>query len=250
LWISEADVNTRPHYDASNNFLVQVVGRKRVRLFAPSDTSNLYPYTIKDTIFADSPAVHVSQIADIDLLTSGQFPNVKLIKCFEDILHPGDLLFIPAGWWHEIRALDISISVNFFWQTRLEALLNQQVTEFVCSAVYWYGTSFEEKIRNYFDLSDFDNDLQIAEFALLINLKCVAAVFLLQYIRKICIGFVERKITGANMQDSYSNQINYNNRIQEWQRYLELGKKGDNNLLQKNKIIEIINNIKLCGFVV
>jgi ribosomal protein L16 Arg81 hydroxylase len=29
------------------------------------------------------------------------------------ILNPGDMLFIPAGWWHWVRSLDVSISVTF-----------------------------------------------------------------------------------------------------------------------------------------
>jgi hypothetical protein len=28
-------------------------------------------------------------------------------------LHPGEALFIPVGWWHHVRALDISINVSF-----------------------------------------------------------------------------------------------------------------------------------------
>ena len=32
------------------------------------------------------------------------------------VLEPGEALFIPAGWWHHVRALDVSISlaVNHF----------------------------------------------------------------------------------------------------------------------------------------
>ena len=28
-------------------------------------------------------------------------------------VEPGDLLFLPVGWWHWVRALDVSISATF-----------------------------------------------------------------------------------------------------------------------------------------
>jgi ribosomal protein L16 Arg81 hydroxylase len=29
------------------------------------------------------------------------------------VLQPGEVLFIPVGWWHHIRSLEISINVSF-----------------------------------------------------------------------------------------------------------------------------------------
>ena len=37
-------------------------------------------------------------------------------KYVEGILEPGDGLFIPLGWWHYVRSLDMSFSVSFWWK--------------------------------------------------------------------------------------------------------------------------------------
>jgi mannose-6-phosphate isomerase-like protein (cupin superfamily) len=29
------------------------------------------------------------------------------------VLKPGDALFLPVGWWHVVRALDVSVTLTF-----------------------------------------------------------------------------------------------------------------------------------------
>lgn len=227
FWFGQQGVNTKPHYDYSNNFLVQVVGRKRVRLFAPNDTSHMYPYSIHDRVTmdrVDHPAVQASQIADIDFMVDSHFPNFKLTTCFEGFLDPGDLLYIPAGWWHEVKSLDVSMSVNFWWKIQIENFPSEQLSKVVSSYFHWYGDSFHEKIRLAFDFTEFADDLQIAEFSLIKNLKCVSAFFILSYLNKM--------------------NGNLNNKISEWKQYLESAKSNDETLLQNAKILNIINEIK------
>ncbi len=35
-------------------------------------------------------------------------------------LHPGDLLFLPAFWWHTVRASGVAISVNCWWPASVQ----------------------------------------------------------------------------------------------------------------------------------
>jgi len=111
LWLGEAGLNTRPHYDTYDNFFVQVKGRKLVRLFSPTTSGNMYPYSIEDDFFHNNSAVYISRIRDTEFIDYNQFPKLKNVKCLEGIVEPGDLLFIPSGWWHEVKSLDISISI-------------------------------------------------------------------------------------------------------------------------------------------
>ena len=35
------------------------------------------------------------------------------------VLEPGDIIFMPLGWWHQVRSLDFSVTVtytNFLWR--------------------------------------------------------------------------------------------------------------------------------------
>ena len=96
------------HYDPDDNFLVIIRGRKRVRLFG-HDLSGLYPNplgshgkTVQSQVDCDSP--------DVD-----RFPQFANARCEETVLEPGEMLFIPAFYWHQVCALDTGISVNMFY---------------------------------------------------------------------------------------------------------------------------------------
>lgn len=98
------------HYDVTANILCQAVGRKRVRLYPPSDVVHLsFP--------AGASTSLIDNIFD--------FPQSELpgrVHPFETVLEPGDVVFIPAAWLHATLPLDASISINFFWKD-----LDQQV---------------------------------------------------------------------------------------------------------------------------
>lgn len=93
FWFGAAGTHTSLHHDHANSVLCQVLGRKRVRL-APPESLDLL-----DT----SRGVYNTATADRPL---------------EVILSAGETLFIPTGWWHEVDALDLAISVTiraFAW---------------------------------------------------------------------------------------------------------------------------------------
>ena len=35
-------------------------------------------------------------------------------SAIEIVLKPGQMLIIPPGWWHEVKSLDLSVSVNIW----------------------------------------------------------------------------------------------------------------------------------------
>lgn len=111
FWFSQQHNQTILHFDLLNNFLVQIYGRKKIRIFSPDDSAYLYPTT--STAYKEAL---LSQIRDLDNPDLDQFPDFVHAHCYEGIIFPGDILYIPAGWWHEIQSLDVSLSINFFWE--------------------------------------------------------------------------------------------------------------------------------------
>uniref|UniRef100_A0A4W3IKZ0 tRNA-yW synthesizing protein 5 n=1 Tax=Callorhinchus milii TaxID=7868 RepID=A0A4W3IKZ0_CALMI len=92
------------HYDVMDNLLIQVTGRKRVVLFSPRDAPYLY-------LTGDK-----SQVLDIDNPDLSKYPEFAKAQSYECHLEPGDVLFIPALWFHNTVAEEFSVGVNVFWK--------------------------------------------------------------------------------------------------------------------------------------
>ncbi|KAI4877965.1 hypothetical protein NFI96_020743 [Prochilodus magdalenae] len=102
--ISSPGLQLWTHYDVMDNVLAQVSGRKRVVLYSPQDALHLY-------LSGDK-----SEVLDIDSPDLEQFPDFVKARRYECVLEPGDLLFIPALWFHNTLALEFGVGVNIFWR--------------------------------------------------------------------------------------------------------------------------------------
>ncbi|MFT7815046.1 tRNA wybutosine-synthesizing protein 5 isoform X1 [Arapaima gigas] len=102
--ISSCGLQLWTHYDVMDNLLAQVTGRKRVVLYSPQDAQHLY-------LVGDK-----SEILDIDMPDLERFPDFVKARRYECVLDAGDLLFIPALWFHNTLALQFGVGVNVFWR--------------------------------------------------------------------------------------------------------------------------------------
>ncbi|XP_054707243.1 tRNA wybutosine-synthesizing protein 5-like, partial [Uloborus diversus] len=102
--VASANVSIWTHYDVMDNALIQVKGRKKAVLFPPTDALNLYLNGDK------------SEVLDIDHPDLKKFPKFSNATRYESCLLPGDVLFIPALWFHNMKYLDFGIAVNVFWK--------------------------------------------------------------------------------------------------------------------------------------
>lgn len=120
IWLGPGGHVECLHYDLMDGTLVQLYGVKKVVLFPPSQTANLYPFPIYVHLYRGFKLrCWFSQVypEHPDLKTFPQFEEALQFKQ-EVYLQPGEALFIPAGWWHEVTAIGEGMvcSINRFWR--------------------------------------------------------------------------------------------------------------------------------------
>lgn len=112
VWIgNRSHVST--HFDASSNIACAVAGRRRVTLFPPDRIADLYVGPIDMTV-AGQP----TSMVDLSAPDLARYPRFAAALAAAEMvdLEPGDALYIPALWWHDVQATgDLNILVNYWW---------------------------------------------------------------------------------------------------------------------------------------
>ncbi|KAF9356131.1 hypothetical protein BGX26_005681 [Mortierella sp. AD094] len=137
VWISLAGATTPLHYDRCHGILIQLVGRKRFVVFSHEDVNNLYPY---DGITGPGHASKVRGLGHCFPFSGSsaakedphikenmtevleRWPKVKNADPWVIDLEPGDALYTPPGFWHEVTSVDNSISVTVAWDMNASEL--------------------------------------------------------------------------------------------------------------------------------
>jgi hypothetical protein len=101
FWFGPAGTRTPLHHDTLMLFHTQVVGRKRWRFVSPLQTPLLY-----NRMGVHSPI-------DLDAPDDARYPLLRQARVLETVLEPGDTLFLPLGWWHQVSALEMSMSFSY-----------------------------------------------------------------------------------------------------------------------------------------
>jgi len=112
IWIGNRTVAST-HFDMSNNFACSLVGRRRFTLFPPEQVANLYPGPLEPT-----PGGQVVSMVDLRAPDLARYPRFAEAQAAAQVaeLEPGDVLFYPALWWHNVEALEpFNVMVNYWW---------------------------------------------------------------------------------------------------------------------------------------
>jgi len=106
FWFGPAGTLTPFHHDLTNNFMAQVMGRKRLRLIPACEIANVYNNR------------HCFTPVDGRKIDLQRFPDMAKAQVLECVLSPGEILFLPVGCWHFVEGLDITVTIaftNFRW---------------------------------------------------------------------------------------------------------------------------------------
>ncbi len=97
------------HRDPLSGFLLQVIGRKRLDLYSADQEVLVYPHRAYNNY---QPCWFRPEAPDYDV-----YPKARDARCLSVTLEPGELLVQPAGWFHQVYALDSpNMSVSYFWR--------------------------------------------------------------------------------------------------------------------------------------
>jgi hypothetical protein len=113
MFISGAGARTRLHRDpwTTEALICQFYGSKKITLYAPDQDCYLR---------------NGLDVVDPQAVDTVKFPHFKQAQVtYEDVLAPGEILYTPSNWLHDVTSLtdSISVTMNFLHACRLEQFL-------------------------------------------------------------------------------------------------------------------------------
>jgi len=113
LWIGN-QAQIAAHYDFPHNLACNLVGQREFLLFPPQQVANLYPGPME---FA--PGGHDVSMVDFNQPDFARFPKAREALQAAQLarLEPGDLLFIPSMWWHQVTGkAAVNVLLTHWWR--------------------------------------------------------------------------------------------------------------------------------------
>jgi hypothetical protein len=112
IWIGNGS-RVACHYDTLDNLAVVAAGQRRFTLYPPDAIADLYVGPI-DHNMAGQPVSLAADSSEPD----PRFPRFEAARPrgLEAKLEPGDALYIPKLWWHQVEATGpVNVLVNYWW---------------------------------------------------------------------------------------------------------------------------------------
>jgi hypothetical protein len=110
LWISSGGITVGMHFDHADNLNFQLRGEKVFMLYPPG-VSRYYPMPMF------SQTAHISRVfRDGPTPDLSKFPRFDPSRGVRVELREGDVLYLPAYWWHQVESLGAeNVNLNFWW---------------------------------------------------------------------------------------------------------------------------------------
>lgn len=96
------------HYDNYHEyaFAFQLYGEKEFYFLPPEQTPYVYP------VESSKGIANRSSVPDVENPDLEKFPLFAKVTPMRFVLRRGEMLFIPAGWWHTTRMHTVSIAIS------------------------------------------------------------------------------------------------------------------------------------------
>ncbi|MDM4766823.1 cupin-like domain-containing protein [Pelomonas sp. SE-A7] len=112
FWLGNA-LTVPVHHDHPYNLACVVAGRRRFTLFAPEQVGNLYIGPLEHT--PSGAPISVVHPKDPDF---ERYPRYREALANAQVaeMEPGDALYLPPLWFHQVEALEkVNLLVNYWW---------------------------------------------------------------------------------------------------------------------------------------
>lgn len=114
LWLGNR-VTTPAHFDGSHNIACVVAGRRRFTLLPPQSAPDLYLGPPDH-----APTAAPMTVAHLHAPDFERFPRLREALAAAQVaeLEPGDAIYIPPLWFHQVESLDARLNglVNYWWR--------------------------------------------------------------------------------------------------------------------------------------
>tara|TARA_B100000945_G_C20406737_1_gene610433 strand:+ start:980 stop:2065 length:1086 start_codon:yes stop_codon:yes gene_type:complete len=116
IWMSDGNTSSSLHFDTHDVFLHQIYGMKEIFLWEP----NIAPATYMEfhTRYGLSPI-------NTDKVDKIRFPEFSKYQPYFVALYPGDMLYIPTLWWHQLRS-NLGRNIMYAQEFELKLSLSKQ----------------------------------------------------------------------------------------------------------------------------
>ncbi|XP_051170408.1 HSPB1-associated protein 1 isoform X2 [Leptopilina boulardi] len=133
IWIGNEGAHTNCHQDSYGcNLVAQIHGQKEWILFPPEATENLRPRRVP---YEESTVYSSINLYSPSLEEENQIKNISGVRIVT--LQPGEVLFIPKGWWHYVESLNLSVSINVWLplETDCKARLEESLVKLMINEI-------------------------------------------------------------------------------------------------------------------
>ncbi|KAF3492006.1 uncharacterized protein GIQ15_01523 [Arthroderma uncinatum] len=144
IWVGMAPTYTPLHRDPNPNLFMQLAGSKRVRLLAPDTGRGVFAEVREKLASSQAGHGHSSAIRGEEMMKGAEnqlldravwgsseqckeesvptvesnSPGNQSENGYDAVLHAGDALFIPTGWWHSIKGVGQGVTASVNWWFR------------------------------------------------------------------------------------------------------------------------------------